>query len=74
MVLLILLLTGNLTEFESCLFLYSRSVLASNGSVHKALLEYIEPATAKLLDDGVDLSPWYIPKGYRIHTGAQLEN
>eukprot|EP00210_Caulerpa_lentillifera_P005259 g5026.t1 len=53
---------------------FDRSVLASNGFVHKALLEYIEPATAKLLDDGVDLSPWYIPKGYRIHLGAQLEN
>ena len=51
----------------------SRSVIASNGFIHKDLLKTIEPATAKLLDEGFDLSPWCVPEGYRIHLGAQLD-
>ena len=58
------------TVFRSETF---RSVIASNGFIHKDLLKTIEPATAKLLDDGFDLSPWCVPEGYRIHLGAQLD-
>ncbi len=52
---------------------FERSVLVSNGALHAAVLEQTEPATADLLKRGVDLSPWFIPEGYRVHTGAQLE-
>jgi myo-inositol-1(or 4)-monophosphatase len=52
---------------------FERSMLASNDRVHAALLETIEPATTALLDQGVDLSPWYIPEGYSLHGGRQLD-
>ena len=48
-------------------------MLVSNGSIHGALLEKMEPMTAKLVDMGIDLSQWYVPAGYSVHTGAQLE-
>lgn len=37
------------------------------------VLSYTEPKTAALRQQGIDLSAWNIPKGYRLHTGAQLE-
>eukprot|EP00889_Picochlorum_renovo_P001509 jgi/Picre1/28539/NNA_003941.t1 len=52
---------------------FDRSVLVSNGYLHEAILEKTEPVTAKLLDRGVDLSQWFIPEGYSVHSGAQLE-
>jgi myo-inositol-1(or 4)-monophosphatase len=52
---------------------FDRSVLVSNGYLHEAILEKTEPVTATLLDRGVDLSQWFIPEGYSVHSGAQLE-
>lgn len=50
------------------------SVVVSNGSIHEQLLQRMEPKTAHLIaEQGVDLTPWFIPKGYRLHTGAQLD-
>lgn len=37
------------------------------------LLALTEPATEAMHDSGVDLSQWYVPKGYRVRSGAQLE-
>jgi myo-inositol-1(or 4)-monophosphatase len=51
---------------------FQRSLLASNDSIHEAVQEKTEAATATLRDAGVDMSPWFIPKGFRVHTGAQL--
>lgn len=48
-------------------------MLVSNGFIHEQLLKKMEPATAKLVDAGIDLSQWYVPAGYRVHSGAQLE-
>lgn len=52
---------------------FERSVLVSNGFVHEAILARTEPRTARLLEEGIDLSQWFVPKGYKVHTGAQLE-
>ena len=46
---------------------------SSNGFLHEKLLATIEPTTSMLLADGIDLSQWFVPAGYRVHSGAQLE-
>ena len=51
---------------------FQRSVLVSNDALHEALLERTDAATAGLREAGVDLSPWFVPDGYGVHTGAQL--
>lgn len=51
---------------------FQRSVLVSNDALHEALLEKTDAATAGLREAGVDLSPWFVPDGYGVHTGAQL--
>lgn len=43
---------------------FSRSVLVSNSQLHGQVLEHTAPRTEKLLSEGVDLSPWYVPKDY----------
>eukprot|EP00892_Ulva_mutabilis_P003387 jgi/Ulvmu1/141/UM001_0145.1 len=52
---------------------FERSVLVSNGSIHEAILEKTEAATDKLLQDDIDMSPWFIPEGYSLHGGRQLD-
>jgi len=53
---------------------FSRSLLASNGGpLHDKLLGYTVPRTTELVQKGVDMSPWYVPKGYNVRTGAQLD-
>jgi hypothetical protein len=47
-------------------------MVASNAAVHAQLLEHMEPKTLELVDQGVDLSNWFIPNGYNMHTGPQL--
>lgn len=65
---------GTVTTMDGRAFsVFDRSVLVSNGFVHQAILAQTEPATAKLQKDGTDLSQWFVPKGYRVHSGAQLE-
>jgi myo-inositol-1(or 4)-monophosphatase len=48
---------------------FDRSVLVSNGKIHDELLTYTQPKTAALLKKGIDLSPWFVPKGYKMHHG-----
>lgn len=65
---------GTVTTMDGRAFsVFDRSVLVSNGFVHGALLERMEPAVGGLVAAGVDLSQWFVPKGYRVHSGAQLE-
>lgn len=65
---------GSVTTMDGRAFsVFERSVLVSNGFLHDKLLAQTEPATARLLDQGIDLSMWFVPKGYRVHAGAQLE-
>lgn len=65
---------GTVTTMDGRAFsVFDRSVLVSNGFVHEALLAKTEPATTKLSADGIDLSQWFVPKGYRVHSGAQLD-
>ena len=65
---------GTVTTMDGRAFsVFDRSVLVSNGFVHEALLAKMEPAVGGLVANGVDLSQWFVPKGYRVHSGAQLE-
>lgn len=45
---------------------FERSVLASNTALHDILLEQIGEETSQLVQSGVDLSPWFVPPGYRV--------
>lgn len=45
---------------------FERSVLASNGAIHDAILEKTTEETVELMKGGIDLSPWYIPEGYKV--------
>lgn len=42
--------------------MFDRSVLVSNGFLHEAILAKTEPATARLLAQGIDLSQWFVPQ------------
>jgi myo-inositol-1(or 4)-monophosphatase len=66
---------GTVTTMDGRAFsVFDRSVLVSNTHLHQDLLDIIEPVTTDLLvNKGVDLSQWFIPDGYRLHAGAQLE-
>lgn len=52
---------------------FERSLLASNDGLYDKVLEVIEPKTTALVEAGVDFSTWFVPKGYRVATGAQLD-
>lgn len=45
---------------------FERSILASNSSIHGAILEKTKEETEQLLQGGIDLSPWFIPDGYTV--------
>jgi myo-inositol-1(or 4)-monophosphatase len=66
---------GTVTTMDGRAFsVFDRSVLVSNSYLHDALLQKIEPVTTDLVvNKGVDLSQWFIPEGYSVHSGAQLE-
>lgn len=65
---------GTVTTMRGTAYsVFERSVLVSNGSIHEKILKKTEPATDKLLDNDIDLSPWYIPEGYSLHGGRQLD-
>lgn len=66
---------GSVTTMDGRAFsVFDRSVVVSNGSVHRALLDKMEPVLGYLVEEeGIDLSPWFVPQGYGVHAGAQLE-
>ncbi|KAG7672711.1 hypothetical protein Ndes2526B_g08758 [Nannochloris sp. 'desiccata'] len=65
---------GTVTTMDGRAFsVFDRSVLVSNGFVHEAILGKTEPVVGRLVSDGVNLSQWFVPEGYRVHSGAQLE-
>jgi myo-inositol-1(or 4)-monophosphatase len=65
---------GSVTTMDGRAFsVFDRSVVVSNGFIHEQLLGKMEPCTTKLVESGIDLSQWFVPKGYRVHSGAQLE-
>ncbi|CAN6455425.1 unnamed protein product [Victoria cruziana] len=56
---------GTVTRMDGGNFcVFDRSVLVSNGILHKKLLEKIGPATEKLKHKGIDFSLWFKPKSY----------
>ncbi|CAM6071794.1 unnamed protein product [Sphagnum tenellum] len=56
---------GTVTCMDGSLFsVFDRSVLVSNGVLHKKLLEKIQPPTEKLIADGFDFSQWLKPTDY----------
>jgi myo-inositol-1(or 4)-monophosphatase len=52
---------------------FDRSLLATNDALYPQMLGVTEPQHAKLLDQLVELQPWFIPAGYRVRAGAQLD-
>lgn len=44
-----------------CAAVFDRSVVVSNGFIHEQLLSKMEPCTAKLVENGINLSQWYVP-------------
>lgn len=66
---------GTVTTMDGRAFsVFDRSVLVTNGYLHEAMLEKTEPVTTNLVvNKRVDLSQWFIPEGYSVHSGAQLE-
>ncbi|CAK9223098.1 unnamed protein product [Sphagnum troendelagicum] len=56
---------GTVTCMDGSPFsVFDRSVLVSNGVLHKKLLEKIQPPTEKLIADGFDFSQWLKPTDY----------
>lgn len=65
---------GTVTTMDGRAFsVFDRSVLVSNGYLHESILEKTDPVTTKLVEGGVNLSQWFVPDGYGVHSGAQLE-
>lgn len=65
---------GRVTTMDGNAYsVFERSVLATNDAVWEQVLAKTQPATERLQREGTDLSQWYVPKGYKVHTGAQLE-
>jgi myo-inositol-1(or 4)-monophosphatase len=66
---------GTVTTLDGRAFsVFDRSVLVTNGALHGAMLARTEPRVAALQREGVDLSPWFIPEGHRVHAGRQLDD
>ena len=64
---------GRVTTMDGLPYsVFQRSLLATNDALHDAIQAKTEAATDGLREAGVDLSPWFIPDGFRVHTGAQL--
>lgn len=64
---------GLVTTTDGLAFsVFQRSILATNGGVHPAVQAKTEAATLELREMGVDLAPWFVPKGYRVASGPQL--
>lgn len=56
---------GKVTRMDGGPFsVFDRSVIVSNGAIHDKLLEKIQPATEKLIADGLNFSQWLKPTGY----------
>jgi len=56
---------GKVTRMDGGAFtVFDRSVIVSNGAIHHKLLEKIQPATEKLIADGLEFSQWLKPSGY----------
>lgn len=51
---------------------FDRSLLATNDALYEKVLALTDPAVQAMRDEGVQLSPWCVPKGYRVKSGAQL--
>ncbi len=45
---------------------FSRSILAANEGIHPAILEKTKVKTDALREKGIDLSPWFVPEGYKV--------
>ena len=58
---------GCVTKGDGAPFsIFAKSIVASNGPIHAAVLDKVCPAVHALRDDGFDLEDWFIPKGYDV--------
>lgn len=64
---------GRLTTADGLAYsVFDRSLLATNDALYEKVLAVTEPQTSAMLKEGVSLSPWFVPQGYRVRSGAQL--
>ena len=64
----------NVLSCTACLFVqdgepfspFSRSIVAANEDMLPSILEKTVPATKSLMEKGIDLSPWFVPEGYKV--------
>ncbi|CAK0745527.1 Phosphatase impl1, chloroplastic [Coccomyxa viridis] len=45
---------------------FSRSIVVANEGMLPNILEKTVPATKSLMEKGIDLSPWFVPEGYKV--------
>jgi len=45
---------------------FSRSIVCANEGMLPNILEKTVPATKALMEKGIDLSPWFVPEGYKV--------
>ena len=56
---------GAVTKGDGSPFsVFAKSIVATNGPLHGALLDKVCPATHALREGGFDLNDWFIPEGY----------
>ncbi len=59
---------GLVTDMEGGAYsVFSRSTLATNGVIHNSIVSVTGPKTAALTEQE-DLTPWFIPSGYKFET------
>jgi myo-inositol-1(or 4)-monophosphatase len=58
---------GEVTKGDGRPFsVFAKSIVATNGALHAAVLDKVCPATLALAAGGFDLEDWFIPKGYVV--------
>lgn len=54
---------------------FDRSFLATNDALYEKVLPVLEPKHRAAVQAGAEIGrQWHVPKGYRVRSGAQLEN
>ncbi|KAG2435228.1 hypothetical protein HXX76_007310 [Chlamydomonas incerta] len=65
---------GRLTTADGLAYsVFDRSLIATNDALYEKVLALTEPQTSRMLQEGVSLSTWCVPKGYRVRSGAQMD-
>jgi len=65
---------GRVTTMNGCAFsVFDRTLLAANDALWAGVKAETAKSVTRLVEEGQDLSPWFIPEGYRVHTGPRSD-